>query len=123
MWYGFRPDEWESAKAETLEILKAKASERGMITYGDLAKEITSSRFEPHEYALWSLIGEISEAEDDAGRGLLSALVVHKHGDLEPGRGFYELAAERGRDMSDKTKGWIAELHKVHEYWSNRPRA
>jgi hypothetical protein len=119
MKYGILPAQWQSAKAEAFEILKIKATERGMITYSDLAKQITSAKFEPHEHALWSLLGEISEAEDDAGHGLLSAIVVHKLGDLEPGSGFYEFAAQRGRDMSDKTKGWITELHRVHEYWSN----
>ncbi len=45
---------------------------------------------------------------------MLTVLVVHKHGDMEPGRGFYELAHSLGRDTSDLQKCWIEELHRVH---------
>jgi len=35
------------------------------------------------------------------GRGMLSVIVVHKEGDMQPGPGFFELAGELGRDTSD----------------------
>ena len=38
-----------------------------------------------------------------AGRGMLSVIVVHKVGDMQPGPGFFQLAKKLGRDTSDKT--------------------
>ena len=37
----------------------------------------------------------------------------------KPGTGFYDLAAKRGRDVSNKMRLWISELHKVHDCWAN----
>jgi hypothetical protein len=89
-----------------------------MITYGELCREITAVHFDPHEPALWNMLGEISHTEAEAGRGMLSVVVVHKYGDMEPGTGFFELAGLLGRDVSDRTACWVAELHRVHGYWS-----
>lgn len=61
-----------------------------------------------------------SRNEAKAGRGLLSVRVVHKHNDMEPGKGFFTLAKEYGLDTSDQTKCWIAETKKVFAYWSVR---
>lgn len=120
--FGFTSAEWKRAKKEALRILSTRAAERGMIPYGDLAREVTSIKFEPHQSSLWWLIGEISEDEDKAGHGMLSVIVVHKHGDMEPGTGFFELAETLGRDVTDRTAFWVSELHQVHDYWSNRTK-
>jgi len=119
---GFSPAEWSRAKKETCKILSGKAAARQMVTYGDLAREVAAVRFEAHEPALWHLIGEISEEEELAGRGLLSVIVVHKKGDMEPGPGFFQLASAHGRDVTDQTAFWISEVKRVFDYWSNRQR-
>jgi hypothetical protein len=62
----------------------------------------------------------LGEAEDQAERGLLTVIVVHKAGDQEPGDGFYEMAATRGRDVSDRMALWVSEFKKVHDYWANK---
>jgi hypothetical protein len=49
---------------------------------------------------------------------MLSVIVVHKSGDMQPGHGFFELAESLGRDTSDILACWIAELKRVHAYWS-----
>ena len=59
------------------------------------------------------MLGQISVEEDAAGRGMLSALVVHKHSDGQPGPGFYELADDRGRDTSDKVCCWVEEISRL----------
>jgi hypothetical protein len=64
--------------------------------------------------------------EANAGRGMLSAVVVHKHGEYLPGPGFFKLAEELGiKNEADKLAFWNRQLHKVHDYWSVRrkPRA
>jgi hypothetical protein len=50
----------------------------------------------------------LSEEEDDAGRGLLTAVVVRSDTG-RPGSGWFELAAEHGRDVDDVEAAWQAE--------------
>ena len=45
---------------------------------------------------------------------MMTALVVHKEGDYQPGPGFFELAKELGRDVTDIEKCWVAEFKRVH---------
>lgn len=116
--HGFTPKEWVDAKREAKDILAARAKVRGMIPYSDLAARIKSVRFEAHDQRLFHLLGEISEEEDASGRGMLSVIVVHKVGDMQPGPGFFELAKQLGRDTSDILACWVSELKKVHAYWS-----
>jgi hypothetical protein len=116
--YGFTPKEWAAAKNEAKELLVARAKVRGMIPYSELVAKITSIRLEAHDQRLFHLLGELSEEEDASGRGMLSVIVVHKSGDMQPGPGFFELAKNLGRDTSDILKCWIEELKKVHAYWS-----
>ena len=101
----------------------ARAKVRGMIPYSDLVAQIASIRLEAYDQRLFHFLGEIASEEDEAGRGLLTVVVVHKVGDMQPGPGFFELAKSRGRDTSDLLKIWVAELHKVHGVWSRPSRA
>jgi hypothetical protein len=111
--------DWQHGKDEMREILRRVAAWRSMIAYSELSNEIRSIRIEPFGLPMSEMLGEISEEEDAAGRGLLTVVVVHKSGDMEPGTGFYDLAAKLGRDTSDKLRLWVSELHKVHDYWAN----
>jgi hypothetical protein len=52
---------------------------------------------------------------------MLTVVVVHKVGDMQPGPGFFELAKMLGRDTGDILKCWVNELHRVHAVWSNQP--
>jgi len=120
MRFGLSDEQWQRAKEEIREILIERAKVRGTIPYSLLTERIKSVTLEPDSYALAHLLGEVSTAEDRAGRGMLSVVVVHKEGDMQPGPGFFKLAKELGRDASDIPKCWIDELKKVHAYWSNR---
>jgi hypothetical protein len=86
--YGCDEATWAEAKKETVEILIAVASQRGRIAYSELAPQIQAITFEHVDPRFWHLLGEISIDEDAEGRGMLSAIVVHKHGDMLPGPGF-----------------------------------
>src|ERR1051325_51318 len=101
--FGFTKAQWETFKKESRGILIETAHQRGMITYGHLAAKMTSIQVEPHDMTLWHIIGDVARDEEAAKRGLLSVVVVHKHGDMEPGHGFFELAKYYGRDMTDRT--------------------
>ena len=115
---GFKKTEWDSFKKEARDILITVASQRQMITYGDLAAQMTTIQVEPHDMVLWEIIGDVARDEEQAGRGLLSVVVVHKHGDMEPGPGFFELAKYFKRNTSDQTKCWIEETKRVYKVWS-----
>jgi hypothetical protein len=43
---------------------------------------------------------------------MLSVVVVHKVGDMQPGPGFFELGGKLRRDTSDRLKCWVDELKK-----------
>ena len=116
--YGIPQDEWDKVKEQVRQILIERARVRGLIPYSELVGQIQAVRFEAHDIRLFHLLGEISSEEDAARRGMLSAVVVHKHGDMQPGPGFFELAQALGRDTSDILKCWVEELRKVHAQWS-----
>jgi len=113
---------WDKAKREARAIMIATArSAKGTMTYNELASRITGVRFEPDSLALRELLGEISAAEDMAGRGMLSVVVVHQGEDCLPGHGFFTLAQGFGRDTSNKEKLWAAEFARVREVWKTNP--
>ena len=120
--YGFTDTEWNTAKKEMTSILRGRAASRAMITYGDLSRELTTAAIGPHDPAMGYMLGEISLVESQAGRGMLSAIVVHKVGDFGPGNGFYECAESLGLDVSNRMAFWVSELHKVHSHWTNSAR-
>ena len=51
--------------------------------------------------ALRHLLGKVLEEAHETSGLALTALVTHKDGDLEPGRGFYSKAREIGWKFSD----------------------
>ena len=116
--YGYLLDKWNKAKEEMRQVLIKIAKARGRIPYSGLVAKVKTITLEPESYALAAMLGEISTKENAAGRGMLSVIVVHKSGDMQPGQGFFELANELGRDTSDILKCWVDEFNKVHAYWS-----
>ena len=116
--HGFTQSAWNAAKEEARKAMIDAARRRDLIPYSDLAARITSCILGPHDPRLARLLGDISTEEDEAGRGMLSVLVVHKTGDQKPGPGFFTLARSRGRDATDEDRCWIEELQKVYNAWS-----
>ena len=118
--YGFDESAWESAKNEVKKILIERARLRGMIPYSELVRQIKSIDVEAHDQRLFHLLGEVSTEEHTEGRGMLTVIVVHKHADMQPGPGFFDLAKQLGKDTSDILSCWVKELKKVHGYWSKQ---
>jgi hypothetical protein len=96
-----------------------RARERAMVTYTELVAEIDAVSLQAHDPRLDDLLRQLATSEAQAGRGMITALVVHKHGDMEPGRGFFELAEKLGRNTSDRTKCWIEEVKRVYRAWQS----
>ena len=113
--HGFREADWEEAKGEARKIMYEVASREDTIPYSDLVPKITAVRMEPHDPRLAHFLGQIAREDDDEGLGLTTVVVVHKHGDQQPGPGFFEMAESQGRSINDPTMFWIEELKRVHD--------
>ena len=116
MKYGYSLSDWENAKKEMRNILIEIAKKQDTIPYSELVRKVLIISIEASSYGLADMLGEISTAEDAAGRGMLSVVVVHKEDNM-PGKGFFELAKILGRDVSDKEKFWVNEAKKVYSSW------
>lgn len=117
--FGFDERHWESAKTEAKEVLSACARQRQMIPYSEFVTHVHSIHIDAHDSRLAHFLEEISTEESAAGRGMLTALVVHKRGDLQPGPGFFDLAQRLGHDTSDVVKFWIEEVKRVFAAWND----
>jgi HKD family nuclease len=111
-------DAKSGTKEEVKQILIDHARQKRTIQYGDLCKRIKSRSLRPRSAKLWQILEEISIEENEAGRGLLSALVVSK-GANKPGGGFEKMSKSRGRDTSDP-HFHEKELEKVYNVWSQK---
>ena len=116
--HGYPQQAWEAAKAEARQAMIKVASNQRVIAYSELVAEIRTLDLEPQGDRLAHMLGEISTAEHEAGRGMLTVVVVHKHGDHMPGPGFFQLARVLGHDTKDLEAFWIGELDKVYGAWS-----
>lgn len=116
--FGIAAQDWASAKAQARVAMIDRARVRGMIPYSELVTHISAVAFEPHDQRLFHLLGEISVEENAAGRGMLSVVVVHKRGDMQPGPGFFILGQHLGYNTRDLLLFWIEQLKKVHAVWS-----
>lgn len=120
--HGFTEKAWELGKSQARETLYAVARKRRYIAYSDLAECITAVQMDAHDIRFGYVLGEISREDDQKGMGLTSVLVVHKSDDKRPGFGFFELAENLGRDVSDEETCWIEEFNGVHDYWSTKAK-
>ena len=118
-----KPSTWDNMKKQARQVLINKAKNRGLITYGELAANLTDITFSfedpSHRDLIGELLGEIGSEEADQGHGILSALVVHREGDMEPGKGFFGLAESQGYKTRDKTACWVQAVKDVHKYWDS----
>jgi hypothetical protein len=115
--FGAAPEQWERAKDEMREVLNAVARRRETISYTDLVRQVRAMRLEPHDYAVAHLLGEISAADHEEGRGMRSAMVVSIE-ENSPGSGFFALAESLGEDVADPMRFWVQQLEKAYTDWS-----
>jgi hypothetical protein len=116
--FGFTDVAWDQAKNEARRVLIEIARRQTTITYSDLVARISAITIDPHSYAIRTFLNEISTAEHNQGAGLLSVVVVYKHGDQMPGPGFFDLAKSLGYQFRDETEFWIQELQRVYRIWA-----
>ncbi|MDE0394271.1 MAG: hypothetical protein OYK82_05780 [Gammaproteobacteria bacterium] len=124
--FGIPEDTWNTAKNAACREMSRAARREDQISYSDLAQHIcrtTGLCFEPYDPRYHEMLGEISKAEDAAGRGMLSVVVVHKDDDGLPGPGFFKLASRLGRTWRSKVDFWIEESKRVYAVWERRPES
>lgn len=93
------------------DFLTEVARKRRKITYGELGKKFgIPPPFRPLNHAL----GRVSRAAHKDGRPMLSAVAVNQETE-KPGSGFYELAWELGKDLTDADAFYKSELEQVYE--------
>lgn len=69
-------------------------------------------------------LGEIARNEHNHGRPMLTALIVHRGNDNNPGEGFFSIAQELGhfdgsRDQIARLTFWANQVTQVHNHWAN----
>jgi hypothetical protein len=97
----------EDRRVDALRDRLEQVAARGeTITYDDLRAELGL------EGDIVPALRALSEASDDEGRGLVSAVVVRADTG-RPGAGWFRLAAERGRDVTDEDAAWHAERERL----------
>jgi hypothetical protein len=112
----------DRALREIRRILISQAKRGEPIAYLDLTKRVKSMRLIPNSFVLHKLLCSISMEEHSARRGLLSAVVVHKHGDRLgiPGKGFFKLPPMMIYKREEWPDCWRRELDIVFKYWRRR---
>lgn len=125
--YGHATSDWESARDWAARRLQKGARRGELITYSDFSTEMAHSgdlALEPHSSALAALLGQVNLLEHEAGRPLISALVIHKDGDPEPGTGFWAFARALGIDTGSgrdaQLEFWTREVERCYEQWGSR---
>jgi hypothetical protein len=116
--FGYPPEVWETAREEMRRVLSERAKIRGIIGYAELISEVPAIQFERHSAPFTAMLQEVAALEDAAGRGMITAVVIHKYRDKLPGPEFYELAERLGRDTSDRARCWSDEVERVYAAWS-----
>jgi hypothetical protein len=106
---------WDKAKAEAQVVLEQIAKSKSRpIFYSELNRKISVINFQPDGHDFHGLLGQLSCESDNDSKGLISALVVRRENE-RPGHGFFTLAKELGRDISDLDKCWLTELERVYQ--------
>jgi hypothetical protein len=108
-------DEREQATEEIRVILEEVASRRRTIAYSEVVSKVRAMHLEPDSKLFAQILDDISRYSNGEGRGMLSAVVVHKGDDYLPGPGFFKLGQELSRDTSDQLAFHSTELRRVHD--------
>jgi hypothetical protein len=126
--YGFPEAEWLAARSWLTKRLGAVAATGNTTSYGVLCDEMARSslpRLDPHGTTFAALLGQINVLEHDAGRPLISAVVVSKEAG-EPGVGFWNIARDLGVAFGDSAEEreafWLESLKACFDYYGGKAR-
>ena len=95
-----------------------------LTTYSDIAPLAgLSMENEVDRERISQILGEIVLHEVGEGRPMLTAIVIHRGNDNNPGEGFYAIATELGlfngsRQQLRRLEFWARQVQEVNSYWS-----
>jgi hypothetical protein len=99
------------------------ASNRLLTSYSDIAPLAgLDMNAEKDRKKMSELLEEIARFEHGENRPMLTALVIHRGNDNNPGEGFFAIALELGlfqgsRDDIMRTTFWTQQVADVHAHW------
>ena len=105
-------------------LLELARAER-LTTYSDIAPLAgLSMSNDADRDRISELLGEILMHEASEDRPLLTAIVVHRGKDNNPGEGFFSASTELGRfngsrDPLLRLEFWVRQVQEVNAYWRN----
>jgi hypothetical protein len=95
-----------------------------LTTYSDIAPLAgLSMEVEQDRERISQLLGEIVLHEVGEGRPMLTAIVVHRGSDNNPGEGFFAIATQLGRfngsrQQLPRLEFWVRQVQEVNSCWS-----
>jgi len=102
------------------ERLSEVAQGREYVNYSDVAPIAGLNMESPADRnEIADILDGVSQAEHDAGRPLLSAVVIRIDSNM-PGKGFFTLARRLGlhRAGENDLTFWLRELNRVYDHWA-----
>jgi len=105
--------------ARLVELARA----RQLTTYSDIAPLAgLSMDVEQDRERISQLLGEIAIHEASEGRPMLTAIVVHRGSDNNPGEGFFAITTQLGffngsRQQLPRLEFWVRQVQLVNEHW------
>ena len=115
--FGLSDEEWLTAKEEVRSAILQAACDRRMTWYSEIAEKVLSIQLDPYSSLMNHLLGDVFLGEYEAGRPALTSIVTHKHGDKEPGRGFYQMARELGYQIGEPFVFWSTQVQEVFKLY------
>lgn len=100
------------------------ARSRDLAAYSDVAPLVgLDMANEEDRNEIARLLGEIATHEQNENRPMLTALVVHRGNDNNPGEGFFSIAHDFGlydgsRDQMARLIFWSNQVTAVHNHWA-----
>lgn len=115
---GFALSDWIRARDVARDVLiqRARRPAAQAISYSDLVAQLPIA-LAPDDPRLSKLLDEISTQEYAEGRGFLTVLVVHRYGDMMPGKGFFDMAAACGARFTNREQFWTQAFNEVLTVW------
>lgn len=109
---------WKTAKEQLDTVLERVARQRSLITYSDLANEITAVPLTPESPGLARLLSERQAEDIEANGPLFTSLVVGRRTN-KPGKGFFGLS-KNWFILDDEDQFWLNEVAASHNHYLRR---
>lgn len=111
--FGLSDERWQEAVTEVRAAILLAAQDRRMTWYSEVASQVAAVHLDAYSPLMNHLLGAVFEEEHAAGRPALTSIVTHKHGDKEPGSGFYEMARALGYHFNEPFVFWAEQVQVV----------